>query len=166
MSPYTTTSAAIATIASGTCDVIQSSAMPIWRANTAPAAIAAPAQSAALAADASANAPAGIFNAPAIGGATVEKPGTNFDTTTEKKPQRSKMPSVWRTQVSGESETRHRKRSTGYPYRRPAQNQSMSATSDAAIATANALGKSICAALASAPASIIVGTAGMGNPSC
>ena len=59
------------------------------------------------------NAPTRIFSAPAIGGATVEKPGTNFDITTEKKPQRSKMPSVCRTQVSGDSETRHRKRSTG-----------------------------------------------------
>ena len=50
---------------------------------------------------------------PAIGGPTVENPGTNFDTTTEKKPQRSKMPSVSRTQVSGDNETRHRNRSTG-----------------------------------------------------
>ncbi len=54
-----------------------------------------------------------MSSAPAIGGATVEKPGTNFETTTEKNPYRSKMPSVCRTQVSGDSETRHRKRSTG-----------------------------------------------------
>ena len=73
----------------------------------------APTHSAALANDATANAPNGILSAPAIGGPTVEKPGTNFDTTTEKKPQRSKMPSVSRTHVSGESDTRHRNRSTG-----------------------------------------------------
>ena len=59
------------------------------------------------------NAPTGILSAPAIGGPTVEKPGTNFATTTEKKPHRWKMPSVCRTQVSGDSETLHRKRSTG-----------------------------------------------------
>ena len=47
------------------------------------------------------------------GGATVENPGTNFDTPTEKKPHRSKMPSVCRTQVSGDSEMRQRNRSTG-----------------------------------------------------
>src|SRR5207248_455959 len=54
----------------------------------------APTHSAALASDATANAPNGILSAPAIGGPTVEKPGTNFDTTTEKKPQRSKIASM------------------------------------------------------------------------
>src|SRR3982750_283574 len=102
-------------------------------------------------------------NAPAIGGATVEKPGTNLDSTTEKKPHRSKMPSVWRTQVSGDSETRHRKRSTGYPKRRPAQNQARSATSEATTDSTNAATPLILPAPASAPAIIIVGTAGMGR---
>ena len=57
--------------------------------------------------------PTRIFSAPAIGGATVANPGTNFEMTTEKNPQRSKMPSVCRTHVSGDSEMRHRNRSTG-----------------------------------------------------
>src|SRR3569832_1289380 len=114
--------------------------------------MAAPTHSAALATDASAKAPAGILSAPAIGGATVEKPGTNFDSTTEKKPQRSKMPSVWRTHVSGDRETRHRKRRSVSPMRRPAQNQARSASRKASTDRANAAGPFIRAAPASAPA--------------
>ena len=45
--------------------------------------MAAPAHSIALAVEAATNAPTRIDSAPAIGGATVEKPGTNFETTTE-----------------------------------------------------------------------------------
>ena len=51
-----------------------------------PAPIAAPTQSAALANAAPRNDGSLMSSAPAIGGATVEKPGMNFDTTTEKKP--------------------------------------------------------------------------------
>ena len=48
--------------------------------------MAAPTHSVALANAAATNDGKRMSSAPAIGGATVENPGTNFDTTTEKKP--------------------------------------------------------------------------------
>ena len=45
--------------------------------------------------------------APASGGATVEKPGTNFAKSSDFIPHRSKRASVSRTQESGESEILH-----------------------------------------------------------
>src|SRR5205823_1598791 len=110
---YASTAARTAITASAALSVIHARTTSICEANTSPTPIAAPTHSAALASDAITNAPAGILSAPAIGGPTVEKPGTNFDTTTEKKPQRSKIPSVSRTHVSGDNDTRHRKRKTG-----------------------------------------------------
>src|SRR5437763_16518899 len=112
---YTSTAPTTAITARPAFSAIQASTMSICDAKASPTPIAAPTHSAALASDATTNAPAGILSAPAIGGPTVEKPGTNFDTTTEKQPHRSKMPSVSRTHVSGDNETRHRNRSTGYP---------------------------------------------------
>src|SRR6476620_1366221 len=104
---------ATAMTASGALFDIHVSAKSISREKTSPIPIAAPTHSAALAMDATTNAPKGILSAPAIGGATVEKPGTNFESTTEKKPQRWKMPLFCRTHVSGASETLQRNRSTG-----------------------------------------------------
>jgi len=40
-------------------------------------------------------------SAPAMGGATVEKPGMNFATTSDETPQRMKRASVWLTQEAG-----------------------------------------------------------------
>ena len=54
----------------------------------------------------------------ASGGATVEKPGMNFARRRDGRPQRSKRPSVSRTQESGESETRQRRRRSAAPCRR------------------------------------------------
>ncbi len=62
--------------------------------------------------------------APARGGATVEKPGTNFATTREGNPHFSKIDVVCRTQPSGESETRHRVFRIRKPWRFPSANQS------------------------------------------
>src|SRR5689334_7802265 len=104
---------AMTAAASAKLALIHVSTASISPAKRNPTSMAAPTHNAALAVDAAANAPTGILSAPAMGGATVEKPGTNFDSTTEKKPQRSKMPSVCRTHVSGDSDTRQRKRSTG-----------------------------------------------------
>ena len=52
---------------------------------------------------------------PAIGGATREMPGTNLENTIDARPQRRKIDCVMRTQVSGDSEMRHSRRSTPWP---------------------------------------------------
>jgi len=46
-------------------------------------------------------------SAPAMGGATVEKPGMNFATTSDETPQRMKRASVWLTQEAGLIESLH-----------------------------------------------------------
>ncbi len=46
-------------------------------------------------------------SAPAMGGATVEKPGMNFATTSDETPQRMNRPSVWLTQDAGLMESLH-----------------------------------------------------------
>ncbi len=49
---------------------------------------------------------------PAMGGATVEKPGMNLATTSEPTPQRTKRASVWLTHEPGLIDSRHRPDST------------------------------------------------------
>ena len=46
-------------------------------------------------------------NEPAIGGATVEKPGMNLATTSEPSPQRTNRASVWLTQEPGLIDSLH-----------------------------------------------------------
>ena len=80
----------------------------IWAWNSIPAAIAAPAQITTPMPLKTRNDGQPRRVAPASGGAMVERPGMNFESTSVSFPQRSKRNSVWRTQESGESDTRHR----------------------------------------------------------
>jgi hypothetical protein len=50
-----------------------------------------------------------------MGAATTEMPGRNFAASSELPPQRAMRLSLWRTQTSGDSETRHSSRSTRWP---------------------------------------------------
>ena len=50
--------------------------------------------------------------APAMGGATMEKPGMNLATASDFRPQRAKLCSVLRTHESGDRASRHTTRST------------------------------------------------------
>ena len=93
-----------------------------------------PAQSAAPIASKKMKRPRRMPSAPASAVATDANPGTNFATISEPAPQRSKIDSVWRTQPSGESETRHNTRSTLRPKRWPAKYQALSAIRQAATA--------------------------------
>ncbi len=82
-----------------------SKALPAWRSsmaiasgtaprNTQPTAIASPAHKPAPTAEASRKPGSDMRKAPAIGGATVEKPGMNLATTSEEMPQRMNLASV------------------------------------------------------------------------
>src|SRR5262245_61776202 len=103
---------------------------------------------------------------PASGGAAVERPGTNFATSSERAPWRERRSSGLRTHESGSSETRHRKFMTFPPPRRPISYHSVSARSEARSAAARA-GKGFIPTLrASAPAAKSAGSAGIGRPSC
>jgi hypothetical protein len=68
---------------------------------------------------------------PASGGAAVLSPGTNFASTTVNAPRRTNVLSVLRTQLSGSSETRHRKPRTFPPWPLPIWYHSASLSSDA-----------------------------------
>ena len=140
--------------------------LSIWRANSAPATIAAPTQSDALAADAAMNAGKRIFSAPARGGATVANlPVRIWRRRRRRNPSaRRFLRSVARTYRA--TTERGTEGQDGFAYGRPAQNHGRSATSDAATEMANAGANPTLPATASAPASIIVGTAGIGRPSC
>src|SRR4030081_614968 len=65
-------------------------------------------------------------SAPAIGAATTETPGRNFAAISELPPQRDRMPSLWRTQVSGDREILHSSFITRWPRQRPAGYQTAS----------------------------------------
>ncbi len=80
----------------------------IWAWNSIPAPIAPPAQIVTPRPFSRRNDGQPSRIAPASGGAMVERPGMNFEKTSVSFPQRSKRNSVWRTQESGERETRHR----------------------------------------------------------
>ena len=54
----------------------------------------------------------GMRSEPAMGGATVENPGTNFATTSDHAPQRMKRRSVSETQEPGLIDSQHRPEST------------------------------------------------------
>src|SRR6185437_10085037 len=104
--------------------------------------------------------------APASGGATIDRPGMNLATMSARGPQRSKRAWVWLTHTSGVSEMRHSTRMTRPPKRRPARYQALSPTRQAPTASAAAAAPERRPSAASAPATIRVGTAGMGTPSC
>ena len=104
--------------------------------------------------------------APASGGAIVARPGMNLPRTRVIPPQRSKWFSVWRTHESGDSEMRQRVVMTRRPYCRPATYQAESPIMEAAKATPKTAGADSVPSTASAPATISVGIAGSGTPSC
>ncbi len=72
----------------------------------------APAQSPAPIAAAARKLGSGMRSEPAMGGATVENPGTNSATTSDHTPQRRKRGSVCVTQEPGLIDNRHRADST------------------------------------------------------
>src|SRR5712692_11684944 len=82
----------------------------IARWNSIPAQIPAPAQINAPPASKRTKEKTEAPMAPASGGATVEKPGTNLATRRDGIPHFSKKEVVWRTQESGDSEIRQRVR--------------------------------------------------------
>src|SRR6266540_2810906 len=71
-----------------------------------------------------------------MGGATVEKPGMNFATSSAGIPHPSKIDSVWRTQESGDREIWQSVLRIRLPRRRPRPYQTESASSEATTATA------------------------------
>ena len=80
--------------------------------NTHPAPSASPAQSAPPAPAASRKPAWCMRRAPAIGGATVEKPGMNLAITSDGMPQRMNRDSVWLTQEAGLMDSLHKPANT------------------------------------------------------
>src|SRR5579864_3822148 len=106
----------------------------------------------------------GARSAPARVGATVENPGTNLQNSSERNPKRSYSRSIPRTQESGETAILH----TVFRIRRPCQPPRLNQNESASVAPATAApsrpqGESLPSA-ASAPATTITGTAGIGSP--
>src|SRR4029450_4137030 len=101
---------------------------------------------------------------PAIAVATEANPGMNFATISDGAPQRAKIISVWRTQESGDSDTRHSVFSTRPPSRRPATYQETLPMTDAATAVPSKPKSEYGLRAASALVTISVGEAGTGLP--
>jgi hypothetical protein len=76
------------------------------------------------------------------------------------------MPSVCRTHVSGERETRQSNLRILWPWWRPRRNQRVSASTVAKKAARRSFAKGSRPSAARAPATTSVGTAGTGSPSC
>lgn len=102
-----------------------------------PARIAVPAHNAAPAPDAARKLVIGNLSDPAIGGPTVEKPGTNFAPTKDHAPHRTKSDSAEETHNPGFSDNLHNPARMRYPNARPAAYQSRSASIEARTATAS-----------------------------
>src|ERR1700730_16682998 len=103
---------------------------------------------------------------PAIAGEIVNRPGTNFASTKVRLPQRWNRYSDWRTQDSGDNDIRHRSFITRRPNSRPTVYQVASLMAQAMNATANSANAEIFPSAANAPATISVGSAGIGRPIC
>src|SRR5208337_1107546 len=102
--------------------------------------------------------------APASAVATDANPGTNLATSIDDGPKRWKIDSVWRTQVSCDSDMRHSVLRMRSPNRRPAAYQPVSAISAPATPTPTSWYTGVPPIAASAPATISVGYAGKGSP--
>jgi hypothetical protein len=89
--------------------------------------------------------------------ATAAKPGTNLATTSDAGPQRAKICSLCRTQLSGDSDSRHISRSTRRPWRLPAAYHNRSATTLASTATPTTCHGAKSLREANAPTTINVG---------
>ena len=103
---------------------------------------------------------------PANGGVIIDPPGTNFASIKVSLPQRSNRYSDWRTQEPDDSDIRHRSFVTRPPYSRPALYQIVSLMAQAMNATPKIANAENFPSAASAPATISVGTAGIGRPIC
>src|SRR6266478_3841328 len=103
---------------------------------------------------------------PAIAGEIINRPGTNFASTKVRLPQRWNRYSDWRTQDSGDNDIRQRSFITRRPNSRPTVYQVASLIAQAMNATANSASAEIFPSAANAPATISVGSAGIGRPIC
>src|ERR1700687_4215878 len=101
--------------------------------------------------------------APAIAGEIVNRPGTNFPSTKVSLPQRWNTYSDWRTQDSGDSDIRHKSFMTRRPNSRPTAYQVASLMAQAMNATPNRANAEIFPSAANAPATISIGSAGIGR---
>src|SRR5580704_1808738 len=106
----------------------------------------------------------GIFDNPAIGGATVLSPGTNFAITSAHPPSRLNQCRVEETQESGSSEMRHRSFRTDEPFRRPMPYHTPSANIHAATDKAKASVQLYLPVPMSAPIASRIGPDGRGAP--
>src|SRR6202049_5111157 len=100
---------------------------------------------------------------PAIAGEIVNRPGTNFPSTKVRLPQRWNRYSDWRTQDSGDNDIRHRSFITRRPNIRPTVYQVALLMASAMNATANSANAEIFPSAADAPATINIGSAGVGR---
>src|SRR6202158_2199393 len=103
---------------------------------------------------------------PAIAGEIINKPGTNFASTKVRLPQRWNRYSDRRTQDSGDNDIRHRSFITRWPNSRPTVYQVASLMAQEMNTTANSAHGEIFPSAANAPATISVGSAGIGRPIC
>src|ERR1700682_2389978 len=103
---------------------------------------------------------------PAIAGEIINRPGTNFASTKVRLPQRWNRYSDWRTQDSADNDIRHRSFITRRPNSRPTVYQVASLMAQATNATANSANGEIFPSTANGPATISVGSAGIGRPIC
>src|SRR4051812_47804899 len=103
-------------------------------------------------------------SAPAMGAATTEMPGRNLAAISELPPHFDRMPSLWRTQVSGDSEMRHRSFITRWPRQRPAWYQTASPSTLATTEASRHTASETWPAMATPPATTSSGAAGTGAP--
>ncbi len=104
--------------------------------------------------------------APAIGKSSCERPGRNLATTSDLRPQRAKVRSVSRMRDSGARSSRAIRRSTRAPNQRPIANQARSAMTIAVNAVSAIAEPDSTCREARLPATIRVGSAGIGTPIC
>src|ERR1700680_4487542 len=100
---------------------------------------------------------------PAIAGEIINRPGTNFASTNLRLPQRWNRYSDRRTQDSGDNDIRHRSFITRRPNSRPTVYQVALLMASAMNATANSANAEIFPSAADAPATINIGSAGVGR---
>src|SRR6202171_2100406 len=103
---------------------------------------------------------------PAIAGEIINRPGTNFARPKVRSAQRGDRYADRRTQDSGDNDIRHRSFITRWPNSRPTVYQVASLMAQAMNTTANSANGEIFPSAPNAPATISVGSAGIGRPIC
>src|SRR5579862_1332177 len=126
----------------------------------------APAQSRAPVPSVDRNFHAGMRERPAMGGAMVPSPGTNFAITSAHPPSFLNQARVLLTQESGSREMRHSNVKTELPFCLPRTYQAESATKAARNAIPRAGPSEVCPSPISAPMASRIGTEGTGAPNC